>query len=91
LLFISIPSPPSFRTEQADFFFPFCFLCKRVGLRREKSLFSLLLFRLACLEHKLPYTDCFAAALATRRKASLATSDKDFAIVEKKLDMLWTM
>ncbi len=41
-------------------------------------------------EHKLPYTDCFAAALAAVRKASLATSDKDFACVEKKLDILWT-
>ena len=41
-------------------------------------------------EHKLPYTDCFAAALAAARKASLATSDKDFASVEKKLDLLWT-
>lgn len=42
-------------------------------------------------EHKLPYTDCFAAALAIDGKASLATSDKDFAIVEKKLEILWTM
>ncbi len=42
-------------------------------------------------EHKLPYSDCFAAALATSRKASLATSDKDFASVEKDLDILWTM
>jgi predicted nucleic acid-binding protein len=42
-------------------------------------------------EHKLPYTDGFAAALALLRKASLATSDKDFAIVEKKLDILWTI
>ena len=42
-------------------------------------------------EHKLPYSDCFAAALAASRKASLATSDKDFAQVEKKLDILWTM
>jgi predicted nucleic acid-binding protein len=41
-------------------------------------------------EHKLPYADCFAAALASDRKASLATSDKDFADVEKKLDILWT-
>ncbi len=41
-------------------------------------------------EHKLPYTDCFPAALALQRKASLATSDKDFAHVEKKLDILWT-
>jgi predicted nucleic acid-binding protein len=40
-------------------------------------------------EHKLPYTDGFAAALALQRKASLATSDRDFATVEKKLDILW--
>jgi predicted nucleic acid-binding protein len=41
-------------------------------------------------EHKLPYSDCFAAALAASRKASLATSDNDFAHVERKLDILWT-
>ena len=38
----------------------------------------------------LPYVDGFAAALAAHRKASLATSDKDFARLEKKLDILWT-
>jgi predicted nucleic acid-binding protein len=38
----------------------------------------------------LPYVDGFAAALAAARKASLATSDKDFASIEKKLDLLWT-
>jgi predicted nucleic acid-binding protein len=38
----------------------------------------------------LPYVDCFAAALASRHKAPLATSDRDFASVEKKLDILWT-
>ena len=42
-------------------------------------------------QHKLPYVDCFAAALAASRKASLATSDKDLASVEKKLDLLWTL
>ena len=41
-------------------------------------------------DHRLPYIDCFAAALALQRKALLATSDKDFAIVEKKIDVLWT-
>jgi ribonuclease VapC len=40
--------------------------------------------------HKLPYTDAFAAALAAHHNASLATSDKDFATVEKKLTILWT-
>ena len=42
-------------------------------------------------EYKLPYADCFAAALAVNRKASLATSDKDFAHVEKKLEILWAL
>jgi predicted nucleic acid-binding protein len=42
-------------------------------------------------ERKLPYTDCFAAALAVQRKASLATSDQDFATVGKKIDILWTI
>src|SRR5580692_9095688 len=40
--------------------------------------------------HKLPYTDCFAAALAAHRKAALATRDQDFATVEKKIEILWT-
>jgi predicted nucleic acid-binding protein len=39
----------------------------------------------------LPYVDGFAAALAVQRKATLATSDKDFAHVQNKLDILWTM
>jgi uncharacterized protein len=42
-------------------------------------------------DYKLPYTDCFATALAAQRKALLATSDKDFATVEKKIDVLWTV
>src|SRR5260370_17430971 len=41
-------------------------------------------------EHNLPYTDSFTAALTTNRKASLATSDKDFAQVEKNVDIIWT-
>jgi predicted nucleic acid-binding protein len=40
-------------------------------------------------EHKLPYADCFAAALAADRKASLATSDTDFAKIERRLNLLW--
>jgi predicted nucleic acid-binding protein len=42
-------------------------------------------------EQKLPYADCFAAALAINHKASLATSDKDFAYLDKKLEILWTV
>ncbi len=40
-------------------------------------------------EHKLPYADCFAAALAADRKASLATSDADFAKLDRRLNLLW--
>jgi predicted nucleic acid-binding protein len=41
-------------------------------------------------QHKLPYADCFAAALALNRKASLITSDADFTQVEKQVTILWT-
>jgi ribonuclease VapC len=40
-------------------------------------------------EHNLPYADCFAAALAQARKATLVTSDKDFASVSTALKILW--
>ncbi len=40
-------------------------------------------------EHKLPYADCFAAALAADRTASLATSDADFAKLDRRLNLLW--
>jgi len=40
-------------------------------------------------EHNLPYSDCFAAALAQSRKATLVTSDKDFERVGTALKILW--
>ena len=39
--------------------------------------------------HKLPYADCFATALAAIAKASLLTSDHDFEQVEKQVTILW--
>ena len=39
--------------------------------------------------YKLHYTDCFTAALASQRKASLLTSDSDFAHVEKLMQIVW--
>ena len=39
--------------------------------------------------HKLPYADCFAAALAMEKKAVLVTGDKDFKTVENQVDVLW--
>jgi ribonuclease VapC len=39
--------------------------------------------------HRLPYVDCFAAALAILRKAPLITSDADFAVIAKQLSIVW--
>ncbi len=38
--------------------------------------------------HKLPYADCFGAALAALRKAAIATADRDFTAVEGELDVI---
>ena len=40
-------------------------------------------------KHKLPYADCFAAALAQQQKASLVTVDRDFAQLERELAVVW--
>jgi predicted nucleic acid-binding protein len=40
-------------------------------------------------QYKLPYADFFAAALAQARKATLVTSDKDFARAETVVKILW--
>ncbi len=39
--------------------------------------------------HQLPYRDCFAAALAQDRKASLITTDRDFSRVVRQVNILW--
>ena len=38
-------------------------------------------------QYKLPYADCFAAALAKLRKASLVASDHDFRTVEREISL----
>jgi predicted nucleic acid-binding protein len=40
-------------------------------------------------ERNLPYADCFAAALAQARKATLVTSDKDFERAGPALKIIW--
>jgi predicted nucleic acid-binding protein len=40
-------------------------------------------------EHNLPYADCFVAALALDRNATLVTADKDFERVAKLIRLLW--
>ncbi len=39
--------------------------------------------------YKLPYADCFAAALAKTRKATVVTGDKDFGPLEKEIKIEW--
>ncbi len=38
---------------------------------------------------KLPYADCFAAALAKKHKAELLTADKDFKILGREIKIVW--
>lgn len=40
-------------------------------------------------EHKLPYADCFAAALGKLHKAVVVTSDRDFSLVQRQVDILF--
>ncbi len=39
--------------------------------------------------HKLPYADCYAAALAMARKATLVTADPHFRKLGQRLPILW--
>jgi len=39
--------------------------------------------------HKIPYADCFAAALATLSQATLVTSDRDFEKLGRHHPVLW--
>lgn len=40
-------------------------------------------------KYKMSYADCFAAALAKLRKATLVTGDKEFKAVENDIKILW--
>ncbi len=39
--------------------------------------------------HKMLYTDAFAAALSKTKKAELVTGDREFKSVEKEIKVLW--
>jgi predicted nucleic acid-binding protein len=39
--------------------------------------------------HKIPYADCFAAALATLQHATLVTADRDFEKLGRHFPVLW--
>jgi predicted nucleic acid-binding protein len=40
-------------------------------------------------KYKLPYADCFAAAVAKQHKGQVATSDRDFSLVEAESSLIW--
>jgi len=40
-------------------------------------------------QHKLPYADCFAAALAAQRRALVVTADRDFECLKDAIGVLW--
>ena len=40
-------------------------------------------------KHKMPFADCFAAALAKEHNAELLTGDKEFRAVEKEEKINW--
>ena len=39
--------------------------------------------------NKMSYADCFAGALAIKRKCELVTGDKEFKQVESKIKLKW--
>ena len=39
--------------------------------------------------HKMSYADCYAAALAMKKKCELMTGDKEFKQVEKEIKIRW--
>jgi PIN domain nuclease of toxin-antitoxin system len=41
-------------------------------------------------EYKLPYADCFAAALARTLKAAVLTSDRGFSLIQKQVAIVFT-
>jgi predicted nucleic acid-binding protein len=40
-------------------------------------------------KYSLSYADCFAAALASIKKAELVTGDKEFRLLEKEIQIQW--
>ena len=40
-------------------------------------------------QYLLSYADCFAAALARLKQASLVTGDKEFLSLQKEIEIIW--
>lgn len=61
--------------------FPVEFIPPDLKLAKQAALYK--------VEKKLPYMDCFAAALTKLHKGELITCDKDFKAVENEIKILW--
>lgn len=61
--------------------FPIEFVGVDLALARQAAIFKAI--------QKLPFADCFAAALTKLRKGELVTTDKDFKAVEKEIKIVW--
>ena len=61
--------------------FPIDIIPADTALTRQAALYK--------AAHKLPFADCFAAALTKLRKGELVTADKDFKVVEDEVKISW--
>ena len=61
--------------------FPIEFVSVDLTITKQAALFK--------AAKKLPFADCFAAALAKLRKGELITTDKDFKVVEGDIKVSW--
>lgn len=69
------------RIQHAIETFPIEFVPPDLALSKQAALYKSI--------KKLPYVDCFAAALARFHKGELVTSDKDFKTIEDEIKVMW--
>lgn len=69
------------RIQKAIETFPIDFVPADFEIARQAALYK--------FARKLPYADCFVAALAKRSRGTIVTADNDFRILKDELDILW--
>lgn len=60
---------------------PIDFIEVDMGLAKQAAIYK--------ATKKLPYADCFAAALANLHKGEIVTGDKDFKSIENEMKVVW--
>jgi predicted nucleic acid-binding protein len=60
---------------------PIDFIEVDMGLAKQAAIYK--------AAKKLPYADCFAAALAKVHKGEIVTGDKDFKAIENEVKVVW--